>query len=413
MLRTIRGGTVASRAALLIVVALATVLAGCGGDDSNETSAASDEPIVMGVAAGLSGFLGVYDGNAVRALELAVEDINAAGGVLGRPVKLVKADHKSDPNLGGTAAQEVIDQGAELVFVTCDFDLAAPTAEVTLRAGLLTMSLCAGATEFGPIGFGPDLGKIAFSSGIAANVEAAALAEWAYKEQGWRNAYILKDTFLAYNKTATELFAEQFKKLGGTIVAEDSFDRNNKSFAAQVSRLERNSDDLDVVFSCTGAPGGPTLIREIRAAGVKTPLLSCLSMDGTFWLDAVPGLSDFYNTSYASVYGDDEDEKINEIRQRYIDKFGEEPPNTYFIQGYASGQLIAAAIEKAGTTDAQKMADAMEQFKDVETVTGPASYDETFHVRVTPASFAIMSVVDGKPRFLDRFTPSDVPPPPK
>jgi hypothetical protein len=59
------------------------------------------------------------------------------------------------------------------------------------------------------------------------------------------------------------------------------------------------------------------------------------------------------------------------------------------------------------------MADAMEQFKDVETVTGPASYDETFHVRVTPASFAIMSVVDGKPRFLDRFTPSDVPPPPK
>src|SRR5690606_4531419 len=85
-----------------------------------QTANAQEDPIVIGVASGQTGTLGPWDQGAARGAELAVEDINEKGGVLGRPLKLVVRDTKSDPSLGPTAALEVLDEGAEMVLVACD-----------------------------------------------------------------------------------------------------------------------------------------------------------------------------------------------------------------------------------------------------------------------------------------------------
>jgi branched-chain amino acid transport system substrate-binding protein len=161
---------------------------------------------------------------------------------------------------------------------------------------------------------------------------------------------------------------------------------------------------------CTFLPGGGSATRQIRAAGIDLPIVNGSSMDGTYWLDAVPNLSNFYVPVQASIYGDDPRPEINELIKRYTEKFKEPPVTQYAFPIYAWLQLWARAVEKAGTTDATKVVAVMNTFKDEPTILGPRSFSSTLHIQ-DRAPYYIVEIGDRKGKVIDQWRISEAVPP--
>ena len=115
-------------AAVVGLVALACAAAACGGDEVADNK--SGAPIVIGAAVAKSGIMSQFDQPVVEGAQVAITEINKAGGVDGRKLKLEVADHKSDLNLVQQSALDVIDKGAQMVVVTCDYDYGSAAASV-------------------------------------------------------------------------------------------------------------------------------------------------------------------------------------------------------------------------------------------------------------------------------------------
>jgi branched-chain amino acid transport system substrate-binding protein len=402
-----------SGAACLFALVLALVAAGCGSSDDATSSAAdkpaaadskdsaSNEPIVLGAPVPLTGALQPWGKWDLQMAELAVEDINKAGGVLGRPLKFESADDKSDFAKNGAAkALETLAKGAKVLATACDSDWGAPAQTTAAGKGVPSISWCGAAPQFGEKG----LGKLTSSAGISTPNEAAVPAEWGYGDQGWRNAYLLSDPSIAYNTTYCEYFKKAFEKLGGKVVGEDEFKQTDSSIASQLTRLKGASPKADVILICSVPPGGATAVRQIRAAGIATPLMLSNGMAGDHWLGSVPGLKDAYQSTYAAFDGSDPIAKVDELATRWKEKYGSGVPLPSVYGGYVAVELIAAAIEKAGSTDGAAVGEALAGTKDVPTVFGKLSFEPGYNISFQ-YPVAILKVNNGKVSFVTRERP--------
>ena len=217
------------------------------------------------------------------------------------------------------------------------------------------------------------------------------------KEQGWNHPFVLDDTSLDYSKQVCVGFEDRWKQLGGSIAGTANFLNTDASVATQVNQIK--SANPDSVLLCTYTPGGTTAVKDIRAAGVSTPIVSDFGMTGTFWTDAVPNLSDFYTTTNASLYGDDPVPAINQFVKAYAAKYGVAGlQNTSVTVGYTSAQSIVDAIQKAGgSTNGAALTAVMNKFKNLNTLL-PTTYTPTVHIN-TQRPIRILKYTDGKPAF--------------
>src|SRR3981081_220921 len=156
---------------------------------------AADE-IVVGFATAASGFVESYDNATQDAALIRIDEINKAGGLLGKKIKPVFADTKTDQAEGAKSGLAVLDQGAQLVIVSCDYDFGAPAALQAQSAGKVSFFLCAESIKAGIPGVGP----YSFSASVLAAVQGATMAEWAYNKKNARSFYRLLDSWTGYNK---------------------------------------------------------------------------------------------------------------------------------------------------------------------------------------------------------------------
>ena len=175
---------------------------------------AADE-IVVGFATAASGFMQAYDKPAQDAALIRIDEINKAGGLLGKKIKPVFADTKTDQAEGAKAGLAVLDQGAELVIVSCDYDFGAPAALQAQSAGKVSFFLCAESIKAGIPGVGP----YSFSGSVLAAVQGATMAEWAYKKKNARNFYRLLDSWTVYNKGICDGFDWMMPRLKDAALA--------------------------------------------------------------------------------------------------------------------------------------------------------------------------------------------------
>jgi len=353
---------------------------------------------VIGLAVAQSGSFAAYDGDATNSVLLWVDDQNAKGGLLGGQVKSVISDTKSDRAQGARAGQDVIDQGAQLVVVSCDYDFGAPAAAAAQRADLASVFLCAEDPKAGVQGAGP----FAFTSSVAAQVQGAAMMGWSQKVLGTKTFYTLLDTSIEYDKSVCAGADWAAEKLGMKSLGADTFKNDDPSIQAQITRINSLETKPDAIFLCTFTPGGVSALRQIRASGLDMPILSGSAMDGTYWTDAVPDLSEFYLPVQASVHGDDPRPEVNDFIKRFTAKYGHAPASTYGVSIYAFLNLWAKAVEKAGTTDAKVVVPLMEQYKDVETMIGPKTFTAEYHIQLD-ALMQILKYENGKPKTVDSF----------
>jgi branched-chain amino acid transport system substrate-binding protein len=329
--------------------------------------------------------------------QLAVNDINSSGGVLGgRKLKFAIVDDKSDfAANGASAALQTIQDGAKVIVTDCDSGWGAPAQTAAESKGVGSLSWCAGAPQFGVKG---GLGALTSSGGIATANEAAVPAEWGYKTQKWRKAYLLYDT------TYCSMFRKRFQQLGGAIVGQDQFQQTDSSIATQITRLRATKPAPDVIVLCSVPPGGATAVRQLRAAGINTTLMMSDGMAGNDWLPSVPGLTNAFLSTYAAQDGTDPIAKINQLTKRWRTTYHSAVPIPDVYNAYADIQLIAAAINKAGSDQPKAIALALASTNNVDTVLGKHTFEPGYNLSFTSA-VAIIKIAQKKDTFEARQRP--------
>lgn len=353
---------------------------------------ANDEPIKIGFAVAESGWLAAWDTPTAKAAIMKIEEINAAGGLLGRQIVYEKRDSQSEAEAAARAGSELVDWGADLLVVAADYDLGAPAALAASGAHKIAISLGAADPKMGVHGVGPT----AFTMGHAAQIEGVVMAEWAY-ENGTRTAYILEDDSFEFTKSACAGFKAAWKSVAGddALVGADVFKNTDASVAAQVTRIRALDPQPDAVFICSYPPGSSAAIRQLRGGGVDATLLGIVAMGGPFWLDSVPDLSNFYAPSYQAMLGDDPRPEIIAFQEAYAARWGEKPQVDYVGNGYSAIEVWATAVERAGTTDTDAVLAELEAFDKEPFLVGPMSFDNQWHIQLD-RPLLIVNVENGK-----------------
>jgi len=412
---------------LLLLVALALVAAACGDSDTDttvaqattttaaattttgggtDTTAPDTSPIIIGAAVDLSQNMAPFNTPANQAAEIMVDRINAAGGVLGgRQLELRTLDATVEPEIVKAAAIDLIDQGAEILLVTCDFDFAFPAIQEAIAANILVVAPCIGTDAMGPNNLGED-GRIAFSFGDQAQDEGAVLAEFA-RDQGWNDAVVVRNNLLIYFQDVVDAFAVRFEEDGGTVVATEEFTGFDGTIGSVVTAVA--NQEKDVIAISSGFDDLPAFVFGLRALGDDTPILCSWACDGTFWYQEGQLLNNFYYNTKISLFGDDPNQEVQDFLNELTEKNG--PPSTAALLGGAQAiEAIAQAIEATGGTDPDAMAAFLEGFDNKSLIMGEVTINADNHT-VFGRPHRIMGVTDSVPSFMELRTatsPADI-----
>jgi branched-chain amino acid transport system substrate-binding protein len=394
---------------------MAGLIAGCGGSDSTSEPAGSEAKkadtgdVVIGGAMARTGFMAQFDVPATFGAKRAIEDINAKGGVLGRKLKWNDADTKSDKGQAAVVAGELLDGGADVMLVSCDFDFGGPAAAVAQERDTLIMG-CSGSPRFGKQGIGDN----AFSLNTMTPGEGAALAEWTYADRKWKTGYILTDTSIDYSKTVADYFETRWKQVAGedALVGKDTYVGSDPSISAQVTRIRGLAEKPDFIMLASCPPGLATAARQLRAGGIDVPIVSAVcGGNGDSWLKAAPNLANFYSAAYVSTYLDDPNEKVNEFAKAFRDTGQDTAQLAIGVVGYSAVEAYARAVESAQSFDTDKVRAELETFKDEPLLIGPTTFTDEIHGDIW-RPVAIVEAKGGKNTFF-AYHDTEKPPTPK
>jgi branched-chain amino acid transport system substrate-binding protein len=391
-----------SRAGLILLV-VATALVALAATAAARTTAPAASPITIGWAFDSKGAMAPFDGPALAAAELRIKQWNAKGGVDGRQLQIKTCDTQGNkPAIAKACALKLLGAGANVIFTTCDVDLAAPVVQETINRGVLAVAPCIGTDQMGPKRFGAK-GKLAFSFGNMAQDEGSAMAQYAFAK-GWRTAALATDGVIVYFKNVVQAFKVRWKQLGGKVVDEETYhslggnDVNNA-----VSRLNGVKADV-VVTSTAGAFGAlSTLISGMRSAGNDTPVINSWAGDGTYWLPKTPPVTNYWFVTFASIFGDDPNAAVNKLAKQVKAGTGG------FITGSAAVDGVVTAIKRAGgSTNGAALAAQMEKFKKVPTLSGLVSFSAKYHT-VFGRQYRVIKIQDNKAHLVGTVTAKVVP----
>ncbi len=374
--------------ALLVVV----MLVGMAG------SVCAAEPVKIGVVMGLTGPWASIDTPATNGAKLAAEEINKAGGVLGRPIELKIVDTKADEGETVAAVIRLIEnEKVSALIGYCD------THWVNIAAPL--------AREYG-IPFitpGATHPRIPERTGawlvcFGDNAQAAAIAEYAVRDLGLKRGAIWVDTAVDFSVAVCAYFADALKNYGGEVVYEDYFETSWTDFSSMVARLKEYQDQGKVDFVYVGAiPSNCGLIaKQLREGGVTVPMLGEDGFDTPLLVET--GGEAAEGVIFATHMSlEDETPIVQGFKKAYQEMFGTAPENAFATLGYDAVKVLAKAIELVGSDDPKKIPEGLAQIKGFEGVSGTISYEAGN--QVPNKSVAVIEVKNGKFVTIKQVTP--------
>jgi branched-chain amino acid transport system substrate-binding protein len=370
-------------------------------------SADESQPILIGGALSLTGIQAPLDEPGLRGAELAIEELNRQGGILGRPVKFTNLDGKSDPVTVGNVTVQLIEQGAVAIAAPCDFDFGSPASREAQKTGLVGISLCASS----PLYSSTTLGDKQFTLSMWNTTMGAAAAEYAFKEKGWRSVYVVTDTFIDYTTSLSEYFIEHFDTLGGEVIFEDRYTQGDQDFSAQLARIRALPNLPDFFYISSYMPDLGLIIRTLREAGLNQPIMGGDSYDD-------PGLFEAVGAQYGndiifathSWLGEGASPKAEHFLKLYQEKHKAPPDTSFVVTGWDTIMVMAQAMEIAGSTDGAAMAKAMEDTT-FDLLTGKLDWSEAATGHEPNKEAALVELVQAKPRFIGWILPDNIPSP--
>ena len=371
------------------------------------TAHAADDKIIIGGAMSLTGFQAPLDTPALKGAEVAVKYLNENGGILGKQVELINIDGKSDPVTVGNVAVELIDKGAQLIMAPCDFDFGSPASREAQSAGLVGISTCAS----DPLYSSWSLGDKQFTLSMWNTTMGAVAADYAFKEKGWKTAYVVTDQFIAYTKSLSKYFVAQFKADGGEILLEDTYTNGDNNFSAQIARLQALGKKPDVIFLSSYGQDIGAIIRALREVGYDAPVMGGDAYDDPAMHEALGAKfgNDVFFVTHTWM-GPEAHPDMPKFIDLYTKLHGEAPDTSFVSTGWDTVMMMAQAITAAGSTDGDAVAKALEdgEFK---LLTGDLNYGTAEEGHSPDKAAVMIELKAGEPTFVGWRRPESVPAP--
>jgi branched-chain amino acid transport system substrate-binding protein len=381
------------RGQLFLAAATSFLLWASGCGKSGEQSGAAADTIKVGEYASLHGSEANFGQSSHKGTELAIDQINAAGGVLGKKLELIYEDDQSKPGESATIVKKLITRDhvvAVLGEVASGRSLeAAPICQQDKIPMISPASTNPKVTETGDYIF-----RVCFTDPF----QGKLLAEFARDTLKAKRVAVLSDVAAPYSVGLAQYFREPFVASGGEIIAEQKYSSGDKDFKAQLTSIKAQNPDAIFV------PGYYTevglIVLQARQLGIGVPLFG-----GDGWeapeLIQIAGdalTNTFYSTHFSAIKDTPE---VQNFVKAFQAKYDGETPNAMAALGYDSALVLADALKRAGTTDPAKLRDALAT-ADVTGATGRTKIDAH---RDAPKSAVIITVENGKFKFLRDVQP--------
>jgi branched-chain amino acid transport system substrate-binding protein len=381
---------------LISLVLTVVALAGPWAD----RPARADDGAVVGLVYNETGSQSQLDLPASRGARLALEEANDKGGVLGRPVRWVLTDGRSDPEIIRQRTAELLQSHPSITALMglSDTDMVLAAARVAAKDGRVFVT--SGATS-------PRLpaevpGHL-FLACFGDNVQAAAAAEWAHSALSARTAIILFNGSMSYTRLLQAYFRMRFEELGGRILASRRYTPDD---------LEGPTAGLpkaDMIFLSAGPDEAVDLSAALRRRGITAPIVGGDGLDLEDGWRGHPELSGIYFTTHAYVGADNSDPAVVSFRKAYLAAYPDSAPDAFAALGYDTARLVLAAVDAAKSADPEAVRAALGGITGFKGVTGTISY--AGGSAIPRKSVTIVEVEGGRRRFVRQIMPAIVPPP--
>lgn len=422
--RALRGRGFSISLAMLAVMAMLALAAGCGGGDTATTTTAggtettgggpetttggtgttggadttggaapSGDPVVIGAivsATGPNSALGAQERNV---LEMMETEINNQGGILGRPLKLVIEDDKSDPKEAVTAANRLIDQEKAVALIAATGS--SPTLAVkaiTAPKGLPQIAMAAAndITDVAPMEW---IWRTPHKDAMAATRALTYVSE----SLGVTKIAVLHDEN-AFGSSGAEQIKNTAADFGLEIVAVESYKTDDVDLTAQLTKIRGEDPEVLIVWGTN--PGPALAAKNMKQLGMDVPYVGSHGIANRTFIelagDAAEGV--VFPAGRLLVPDSITDPAQKEVTDlfisRYTYEYGEQP-NTFAGYAFEAVTLLAAAIERAGSTEPAAIQAALNSTQDFPGPDGLYNYSETDHDGLTADDLIIVKIEGG------------------
>ena len=341
----------------------------------------AQDVIKVGEFASLTGGSASFGQSSHKGTALAIEEINLAGGVLGKKIKLLTEDDQSQAGQPATIVRK---------FISNDH-VVAVLGEVASSKSLEAAPICQEnrIPMISPASTNPkvtEVGDYIFRVCFIDPFQGTVMAKFALSKK-WKNVALLTDVKQDYSVGLAQFFKENFSKNGGQIVKEQSYSTGDKDFKAQLTSIKAAKPEA--IFIPGYYAEVALIARQAKQIGLKVPLLG-----GDGWIGEsllkVAGSS--LDGSFLSCHfsADDKSVVIQDFVKKFKAKYGQTPDDMAAL-GYDSAMILADAMKRAGTTDRTKLRDAIAETKNFNGISGTITLDEKRNARKPAVILAIQN----------------------
>jgi len=382
-------------ALIVVTTMVATMSVGCGsssstksttGTSSTESTTGSTEPIKIGAIQPISGPVSAYGTQSRDAINMAVEEINAKGGVLGRPLEVIVEDDEANPEKTKNAFTKLVTKDKVVGFVgalTSNCSLAITEEAQKRKIIMISPSSTNDSVT--------DAGDYIFRACYKDSFQGPVVAQFSIDQLKAKTAAILFDNTNDYSVGMKDNFKSEFEKLGGKIVVEESYAKGDKDFNAQLTKIKTGNPE--VIFIPDYYNTVSLIAKQVKQNGITAPMLGADGWDEIANNAGEEVVGSYYSNHYSA---DAKDADVEKFVADFKAKYSNQTPNALAALAYDATYILAEAIEKAGSTDTAKIKDAM-KLTDRKFVTGKISFDEKNNPVKSITMVKIIKGAEGKP----------------
>lgn len=324
-------------------------------------------PITIGYYGDLTGRTSNFGQSTKAGVEMAADEINKAGGINGRQITILSEDDEGRPEKAATVVTKLINQDRVVALLgevaSGNTLAAAPKAQAAKVPMISPSSTNPAVTQVGDY-----ISRVCFIDPF----QGAVMAKFAANTLKAKKAAIMLDFNSPYSRGLTDFFEFSFAKLGGEIVAKQSYSQGDPDYRGQLSAVKAANPD---VIYIPGYYGDVAIIaKQARQVGLTVPLLGADGWDAPeLWELGGDTLNGSYISNHYSA--DDPSETIQKFVHAYRQRYGNLTPDAHAALAYDALRFLAEAIARAGTTEGPKLREALAETKNFAGVTGIISMD--------------------------------------
>ncbi len=338
-----------------------TSTGGAATADIGKAAPYKGDNILLGEYGALTGSTASFGNSTHNGIQMAIDEANKAGGVLGKQIALQSEDDAGKPEEAATAVKKLINSNNVLAIL----------GEVASSRSLAAAPICqkAGVPMLTPSSTNPEVTKVGdyiFRTCFIDPFQGRVLAEFARNNLKAQTVAVLTDSKQDYSTALSKFFQKEYKNLGGKVVAEEFYVTDDKDFRAQLTNIKGKNPD--VIFIPGYYTDAGNIAIQVRSLGMNQPLLGGDGWDSPALMQigkkAVQGT--YFSTHYSA---DSPDPKVVKFVTAYRKAFKATPDSNGAV-AYDAARLMIDAIKRAGSTDRAKIRDALASTKNFAGVTG-------------------------------------------